>query len=288
MCYTAERDEDPDHDHTNSIRTPSCQVWWDNNDCIAILHFARQLGLKDLAPIALFQCAAHISSTDILFAAASNENMDRIHTLSFAELQECIKVREFLVEQKLKFFKIFSDIQQSPRTCRQPFDVEKESCFATLAYLTATAHSSRSMTSLMAMRPMDEWLWRHSGDENSPGRDNLCNACAPRVFTAFSELQKGIWYDICVMSGWNLAEVSPRNKHVSIVIAEYARKSRTVIFRVVVPRAIVEETATVRIWRSHSIACCLIYVSYSAIVSGSKNTYRSSVFEANARSLSHP
>ncbi|KAI0783917.1 hypothetical protein BC629DRAFT_1440631 [Irpex lacteus] len=112
VCYA--KDLDDLHTSADDCSDPvKCPIAWESErDCIAVFHLARQLGLDDLVPAALYRCANDVS-IEQLFEAAAVSNDDRLYMLSYQELQDCIQSRQELLAYSIKLSPVPSKIEPS-------------------------------------------------------------------------------------------------------------------------------------------------------------------------------
>lgn len=86
VCYPEHfEDFHPQKEYPDDLDT--CPITWNKQDCIAVLHLARQFDLDDVVLSAMYKCVTSLSIEELFAAANSNE---RYHTLSQQELQDCI------------------------------------------------------------------------------------------------------------------------------------------------------------------------------------------------------
>ncbi|KAI0684713.1 hypothetical protein BC835DRAFT_1310434 [Cytidiella melzeri] len=76
----------------------ACSASWGNTDCIAIFHLARQLGLDDIIPAALY----------------NRSRGGGLHILSLSELKDCMQAREDLLLDNLRFYNNILNTDPSP------------------------------------------------------------------------------------------------------------------------------------------------------------------------------
>ena len=208
-CYT----KDLAHLHTHaddSIDAIECPISWKGEDCIGVLHLARQLGLDELVPAALYRCAVDVEFDRVFQAVAKKE---RLHTLTFQEMQDCVCSRDKLIAQNTERYAAFSklrpypDCGQSPRKKLQ-FWKTIEPCTAIIktVVVSATEKSGRFPTSA-ALYPVDKYI---PSDKEASGE--LCATCRAHVTAVDAQQRENIWSSMCTKYCTPPTKVSAPNR----------------------------------------------------------------------------
>ena len=168
--------------------SPDCSVAFHRYNSIAVLHLARQLGLDELIPAALYLCACNISM-DELFAAVTHPK-DRYCVLTLAELQDCIQAQNDLSIARSRLYEAFSELQTSPTCTRQTNGTDElEPCSIAMAVITARAHRERWIT---GENVFDENMGIVL-QEFAYGEGMLCDPCSSYVCNIASQRRDAAW-----------------------------------------------------------------------------------------------
>ena len=146
-----------------------CAMVWKPRDSIAVLHLARQFGLDELVPAALYACAVGLSSADLVSAASNQEHP--LYALTQPELVECYQVRECLSTDNHRLYDVLSRSMASITCSRQ--HGAKQSCSSVMDAMVGSAHFCQMMEQRHVLAPLDSWLSQY----NRNGPTSLCKHC---------------------------------------------------------------------------------------------------------------
>lgn len=184
------------HTGANDCDDPGrCPIAWKEGDCIAVLHLARQLGLDDLVPAALYRCANDVSIEQLFTAAATRTG---VHSLTFQELQDCMQSRRELLAVNIKLYDMFSQMvpacvraPQEPTADGGPDDTEgrlqESKCRQRMKDILVWAHRDGSLDASLALFPMDAWI------DYNVEPDALCSICGSNLKSTHSGQREEIW-----------------------------------------------------------------------------------------------
>lgn len=167
-CYT--KDLARLHTHKgDSNNATECPISWKAEDCMGVLHLARQLDLDELIPAALYRCANDVTLDQIFQVAANHQ---RLQTLTAQELQDCICSRNDLISENIKLYDMFSELQPSTECSATKLGLREEStCIQTMSTMVLFAHKHGYFGGSLALFPMGEWIDSRTG----PGQ--YCPSC---------------------------------------------------------------------------------------------------------------
>ncbi|KAI0091080.1 hypothetical protein BDY19DRAFT_680917 [Irpex rosettiformis] len=193
---------------------PACQIVWNPTGSIVVFHLARQLGLDDLVPAALYRCANDLS-VESLFAATNQK--DRFFTLSQSELQDCIQAREDLSAHNVSLYGILSKLKISPECALKLKNQDQtSSCRNTMSVMTTHAHASHFMDGRAVLDPFRALFSRYKSHESANLKHSkatnhhttgslaevgvpspsLCSACFSDIYLHFLRKQEGVWVEL--------------------------------------------------------------------------------------------
>ena len=184
-CYTKNIEGLHTHDEDSDNAT-KCPISWKAEDCIGVLHLARQLDLDELVPAALYRCANDVT-LDQIFDAASNQG--RLYTLTFQELRDCICSRNDLTLENLKLYDMFLKLQPSAEcsASTKPEWREETTCIQTMRNMVVFAHAHGYLRGSLALFPMDSWIDSRTG----PGQ--YCPSCGEHFKCTNGQQRSEIW-----------------------------------------------------------------------------------------------
>ncbi len=161
----------------------------EDKDCIAVFHLARQLGLNELVPAALYRCANDVSIEE-LFAAAGRTKLG-VDKLTLGELQDCMRAREFLSDETSAFRTVLSRLRPGADCARMEAHQKKSSCIVVTNILAAAAHEGKIMGRREALDPSHFWISNYAAHNNP--QHVLCEPCSSSLTSIYKERQDGIW-----------------------------------------------------------------------------------------------
>ena len=172
---------------------PDCPVVFNRHNSIAVLHLARQFGLNDLVPAALYRCACDFD-IDELFAATASPK-DRYCVLTLAELQDCIQVQNDLAVARSRLYEALSHLQTSPACTQTPDSADTlEPCSIVMAIITSKLHSCQYFTDTIDILDDDMGIMLQEFDD---GEENLCAPCFSYICSIAATKQKAAWAALC-------------------------------------------------------------------------------------------
>ena len=150
--------------------SPQCSIVWGPFDPIAVLNFARQYDLPDFVPAALYKCANHVSLSGLFLA--TTQAVGRYHKLSFEDLQDCIRAREYLAEENALLYNAFSELGSAENIVQNRFGIHPH-CADGIKTMILDAHNSTFTEGRDALDPLDSWISLYGDHEEDP----LCARC---------------------------------------------------------------------------------------------------------------
>lgn len=156
-------------------------ISWLQSDHLAMLHLSHRLGLDELIPAALYDCAGN-ASVPQLFACMSITTQDkRLHELSIEEVKRCFEARDNVWEAKLGLFDEWSYQSAVDPACTQP-DV----CRKSIDAMIADVHAGGTLRDHDVFTPLDSII-----DEYR--RLGTCETCASHLKAINRQDREQLW-----------------------------------------------------------------------------------------------
>lgn len=215
-CYTKDLARLRTHEGDSDNAT-ECPISWKAEDCMGVLHLARQLDLDELIPAALYRCANDVTLDQIFQAAAEHQ---RLHTLTFQELQDCVCSRNDLITENIKLYDMFSELQPKRQVFRCKTEGEGRIDMHTdQRRMVWCAHKDGFFHGSLALHPMDKWI----DDWTKPGQ--ICPSCGEHFKCTNARRRSEIWSLLA-------SKYCESRKPVSLQHPNYAQHSSNLISNV--------------------------------------------------------
>lgn len=114
--------------------------------------------------------------------------MDRYHKLSFEDLQDCIKAREFLAKENASLYNVFSALGSAEDINHDTFRSHPH-CADGIKTMILDAHNSTFTEGRDALDPLNSWISSYGDHAGTP----LCVRCIRTLRRLVNERQKMAW-----------------------------------------------------------------------------------------------
>ncbi len=170
---------------------PTCPVIWEEEGAssIAIFSLARQLGLVDLLPAALYQCCVMLRPCWLLLSGIKVVPENDYCYLTQQEVEDCLETRDELLSQNIKIYAALERMTPGPQ-CPERDSGERSNCIRTvkdfvlnsLRFSLFARHDA-----LSAIDPcMDYFL-------SGPPKRFICESCKANAYATVAEIQEETW-----------------------------------------------------------------------------------------------